>query len=668
MGNVSETQLIREKLVFRYSAALSRGDFESVETILEQAESDPILESMILELNLVYQQEFDQVQLPSMNTKPAASYFSRIAKNLKLERGKSKRTGATSRKSWLQRKPAWYGAALAALLVVFIASAGSFFFLRSPADSGETIFGITSIQGSRYSRQVDQPISPSSPQDYYEVNPSNQGVNPSTTSPQATSMPSYRYSAGETSPLYGGTDPVNDEPYFDVFFEEYGVNPFMDTEIDNLSTFALDVDTGSYTIMRRYLSDGNLPPSKAIRVEEFVNFFDYEYPTPARKAFALHLEGGETPFVQGERYQILRVGVQGFDVADEDRKDAVLTFVIDVSGSMSQENRLGAVKTALRSLVGNLRPTDKVGIVVYGSNAWKVLEPTSVRERDVIIDAIDSLQSEGSTYAEAGIKLGYQLANQAFEPDAINRVILCSDGVANVGNTGPEAILESIRGYADEGITLTTVGFGMGNYNDVLMEQLANNGDGFYAYVDTQKQAERLFVHDLTGTLQVIALDAKIQVDFNPEIVSLYRLIGFENRAIADEDFRDDSVDAGEIGAGHSVTALYEIKLAKEATGRIATVALRWEDPESHEVTEISETIDVSDLAEDFDETSPSFQLAVYVAQYAQILKESPWAEEFTLSGLDEWIHSFDLHQFDSVDVIEFGELVQWATMLALEN
>lgn len=634
MGNVNERQLWREKTSYRYSVALSQGDFEIVGSILEQAASDPILESMILELNQVYQQELDQVHLASLNTKSAPSVFSRIRKKLIRDKDEGKTMDGKSSKRRSRRARVWRGAALAGALVVCVVSASSLFFLqRSPASppAGYMPSLITS-EGSNYYQ--------------YEASPSD-------------ALP-----LGEYAPTYGGTDPVNDEPYYDVFFEDYGVSPFRDTEIDNLSTFALDVDTGSYTIMRRYLSDGNVPPAKAIRVEEYVNFFDYGYPAPDQKAFALNLEGGETPFVQGDRYHVLRVGVQGYHIADEDRKDAVLTFVIDVSGSMAQENRLEAVKHALGSLVNNLRSTDKVGIVVYGSNAWKVLEPTLVSEKEVIIDAINSLRPEGATHAESGIKLGYLLANLAFDPDAINRVILCSDGVANVGNTGPETILKSIRGYADEGITLTTVGFGMGNYNDVLMEQLANNGDGFYAYVDTQKQAERLFVHDLTGTLQTIALDAKIQVDFNPEVVELYRLIGFENRAIADEDFRDDSVDAGEVGAGHSVTALYEIKLAKDASGRIATIALRWEDPDSHEVTEITETIDIVDLVENFDETSPSFQLAVYVAEFAQILKESPWAEEFTLAGLSERIDTFDLDQFDDEDVLEFGDLVQKAASL----
>jgi len=244
-------------------------------------------------------------------------------------------------------------------------------------------------------------------------------------------------------------------------------------------------------------------------------------------------------------------------------------------------------------------------------------------------------------------------------------VILCSDGVANVGETGPDAILEAIRGYADEGIQLTTVGFGMGNYNDVLMERLADDGDGFYAYVDTAAEAEKLFVADLTGTLQTIALDAKIQVEFNPEVVTRYRLLGFENRALMDEEFRDDSADAGEIGAGHSVTALYEVKLTEGAQGTIAKVALRWEDPQSHEVTELTESIASEALALSFDKMSPTFQLAVFVAEYAEILRESYWAQNFTLEGLAEELSGFDLGAFDDEEILEFGELVDRAVDLS---
>jgi Ca-activated chloride channel family protein len=244
-------------------------------------------------------------------------------------------------------------------------------------------------------------------------------------------------------------------------------------------------------------------------------------------------------------------------------------------------------------------------------------------------------------------------------------VILCSDGVANVGQTGPESIWDVISGYASEGITLTSVGFGMGNYNDVLMEQLADNGDGFYAYVDTLREAQRLFVHNLTSTLQVIAMDAKVQVDFDPAVVARYRLVGFENRAIADQDFRDDTVDAGEIGAGHSVTALYEIKLHPEAEGRIATVHLRWRNPDTNEVVELSKGFYTEEMVEAFTAASPHFQCAVVVAEYAEILRGSYWAETSTLAGvLEEAERVAELVPYDA-DMAEFVELVGRAARIS---
>jgi Ca-activated chloride channel family protein len=246
-----------------------------------------------------------------------------------------------------------------------------------------------------------------------------------------------------------------------------------------------------------------------VRVEEYINYFEQGYPNPSdHQAFGIYIDGGPAPFSTSERYQMLRVGVQGYEVPDEERKDASLTFVIDVSGSMDMDNRLGLVKRSLELLVERLRWSDQVSIVVYGSEARIVLEPTSGSDKGRILEAIHRLEPEGATNAEAGLRLGYQLAMQAFEPGDINRIILCSDGVANVGLTGPDAILEQVRGYVEEGVTLTTIGFGMDNYNDVLMEQLADDGDGFYAYVDDMDEAERLFIDNLTGTLQTIALDA----------------------------------------------------------------------------------------------------------------------------------------------------------------
>ncbi len=458
--------------------------------------------------------------------------------------------------------------------------------------------------------------------------------------------------------------PAGEEPGA-MFFEDYGVNPFIDTEDDHLSTFAMDVDTGSYTIARRYVQDGRLPPEEAVRVEEFVNYFDqgYAYP-PEGQAFAIHIDGAPFPFPETERYQMMRVGIQGYAIPPEERKDVSLTFVIDVSGSMSQENRLGLVKRSLELLVEQLRPSDSVGIVVYGSDARVVLEPTGGAEQATILEAIYGLHPEGSTNAEAGLRLGYDRANRAFKPGAISRVILCSDGVANVGQTGPESIWEVISGYASEGITLTAVGFGMGNYNDVLMEQLADNGDGFYAYVDKLNEAERLFVHGLTGTLQAIAMDAKVQVDFDPEVVARYRLVGFENRALADQDFRDDTVDAGEIGAGHSVTALYEIKLHPEAAGRIATVHLRWREPDTAEVVELSQGFYTDDLVESFTAADPHFQCAVVVAEYAEILRGSYWAEGNTLPGVLEEAERVAELVPDDADMAEFVELVRQAARI----
>jgi len=431
-------------------------------------------------------------------------------------------------------------------------------------------------------------------------------------------------------------NPPNGAVYGDVFFKGTGTNPFIDTEDDAFSTFGMDVDTASYSVTRRFLRDELLPLSEAIRVEEFVNAFDYNYTPPSDETFAIHLEGAPSKFGEGKRLQLLRIGIQGRVIPDTDRKNAILTFVIDVSGSMDMENRLGLVKRALTLLVEQLRPEDKVGIVVYGTNARVVLPHTSIVNREHILTAIRALATEGATNAMEGLRMGYKLAFQNSEPNSINRVILCSDGVANVGQTGSDAILKEIRTYVKEGVTLTTVGFGMGNYNDILMERLANDGNGSYAYVDTLNEAKRIFVENLTGTLQVIAKDAKIQIEFNPETVSRFRLLGYENRRLAHEDFRNDTVDAGEVGAGHSVTALYEIKLHEDADGKLATVSIRHEDPDTGNVTEVNTAISTDALRGSFEETTPTFQLAASVAEFAEILRGSFWAQEGSLEIVRE--------------------------------
>lgn len=470
------------------------------------------------------------------------------------------------------------------------------------------------------------------------------------------------YEEPAASPQQGGNPPSENEPT-DMFFENYGVNPSIDTEDDNLSTFALDVDTGSYTVMRNYLNGGNLPPEDSVRVEEYVNYFDqgYAFP-PVHQTFGIYIDGGPSPFTQTERYDMIRVGIQGYDVPEDERKDAALTFVIDVSGSMDMDNRLGLVKQSLEMLVEQLHRDDTVSIVVYGSEARVVLEPTRGSDSGRILNAIYSLRPEGATNAEAGIRLGYGMAMEAYMPGGINRVILCSDGVANVGETGPDAILQEIDRYVAEGITLTTIGFGMDNYNDTLMEQLADNGDGFYAYVDDRDEARKLFIDEITGTLQTIAMDAKVQVEFNPQVVKNYRLVGYENRAVDDDEFRDNSVDAGEIGAGHSVTALYEVKLYPDAFGKIATVYMRWQDPDTNQVVEISQDYFAEQIVRDFRETDPYFQRAVIVAEYAEILKGSYWAEGSSLDDVYDEARRLEDYLYRDDEMEEFVDLVKQAT------
>lgn len=417
------------------------------------------------------------------------------------------------------------------------------------------------------------------------------------------------------------------EPYADVKFKSAGVNGFENAAEDHLSTFGLDVDTASYTVARRYLTDGNLPDPKSVRVEEFVNFFDYGDAPPSRGDFAIRAEGAPSPFTQGPQYRLLRFNIRGRMVDPGNRRPVVMTFVIDVSGSMDQENRLGLVKQSLSLLVDQLRPADEIGLVVFGSEARLLLEPTN--DKEAVRQAIGRLQPEGSTNAEAGLMMGYEVAARNFRQNASNKIILCSDGVANVGHAGPQAILGQIGREARRGIELSTLGFGMGNYNDNLMEQLADKGDGRYAYIDTLDEAKRVLVEEVTGMLQTIAKDAKVQVDFNPAVVARYRLLGYENRAIADERFRDDKVDAGEIGAGHSVTALYEVELKPGAPsgGLVATLNLRYRAPVVGNQTETARKLYLSDLAPSWERASAGFRLAASVAQFAEILRESPYAK-----------------------------------------
>jgi Ca-activated chloride channel family protein len=464
---------------------------------------------------------------------------------------------------------------------------------------------------------------------------------------------------------HGGTKPPNGEDADAMFFKNYGVNPFIDTEDDHLSTFAMDVDTASYTLVRSYLHDGHLPPNDAVRVEEFVNYFKYDYPAPKKDDFAVYAEASPWQFGEGRQNSyLLRLALKARQISDENRKPAILTFVIDVSGSMSREDRLGLVKKSLRLLVDNLRPEDRIGIAVYNTRGAKLMDHKGLVEKDDILAAIDSLSPGGSTYAEEGIKIGYEMAERAFKRDCINRVILCTDGVANEGRTGADEILKVIKEKADKGITLSAIGFGMGNYNDVLLEQLGDKGNGHYAYVDTIAEAKRIFEENLTGTLQLIARDAKVQVDFNPDVVRSYRLIGYENRDVPDEKFRDDKYDGGEVGAGHSVTALYEIKLWPEKKGKIATTYVRYKNAETGAVTEFKSDFKTVQLNRNFDDSSKQFRLAATVAEFAEILRNSYWAKDATLEPVLQQAQTLAGEFKENADVIELVDLISKAKQL----
>lgn len=435
---------------------------------------------------------------------------------------------------------------------------------------------------------------------------------PTGTTPDLATMPMPM--ASPSSPNYQ-QDNTN-------YFTQYPINSFVSVAKDPLSTFSLDVDTASYTWMRKSVENNIIPNPDSVRVEEYVNYFDYKYPNPENKLdINLDLSNSRTG-----NNKILRVGIQGKRIENQNRKPAILTFVIDVSGSMNMENRLGLVKQSLEILLRELKEGDKVGIVVYGSNARVLLEHKSISEESEILKAISNLNPEGSTNTEAGLLLAYKQAEKYFQANSINRVILCSDGVANVGTTGPDQILEKIKKESESGISLSTIGFGMGNYNDTLMEQLANKGDGNYYYVDTSKEAERAFRENIIGTLQILAKDSKVQVKFNPEIVSEYRLIGYENRDIRDEDFKNDAVDAGDLGVGHSSTALYELKLKDNvSSGNLADISLRYKDVDNlNTVLEISKKISLENN-KTFENTSDSFKLSNLVMEYAENLRKSPY-------------------------------------------
>ena len=462
-------------------------------------------------------------------------------------------------------------------------------------------------------------------------------------------------------------DDVEPEPQqsADPRFTDYGIRQFIATSRDPQSTFALDVDTGSFTIGRRFLDEGSLPPRESVRVEEYVNALNYEYDAP-RDGLDVVVDGGPSPF-NPDNF-LVRVGVQAEEIDADERQPVALTFVVDTSGSMDRPDRLGLVRESLAILVEELDRDDTVAIVTYSGQSGIVLEPTEVRERDRILDAIDSMRAGGNTNLQAGLDAGYDLAREAFRDDGVNRVIVASDGLANAGITDVDALAARLRRDADAGISVVTLGYGLNGFNDTTMEQLADQGDGFFSYIDTIDEAERLFSDELTSTLITSAIDAKIQVEFDESVVDEYRLIGYENRGVRDSDFRNDDIDAGELGAGHQATAIYEIVLDRDVDiddrAEIGIVALRWEDPDTGEVLEIDEDIDLRDIEPRWTDTPVDFRQATVVATFAEILRDNPFADEVDLIDLADEVNALsrdvDTDEFDS-----FADMVDQAARLS---
>ena len=421
-------------------------------------------------------------------------------------------------------------------------------------------------------------------------------------------------------------------------YTDHGVNPMTETSKDRFSTFSVDVDTGSYTVARRKLNEGVKVPSASVRVEEFVNYFGYDYPRPDSGAFGVHMEAAPSPFDPAPDRLLLRVGVQGKTVSAADRKPVHLTFLVDVSGSMNRPDKLGLAKTSLKTLVDRLGPKDSVALVTYaGANRLVLADTRTTRKNKAKIKrAIDDLRSGGGTAMSSGMELAYKQAIATTKKGHVSRVLVMSDGDANIGPSSHRDILAQIRAYVDEGVTLSTIGFGMGNYRDTLMEQLSNKGNGNYYYIDSVDEAKKVFGEQADGTLEVIAKDVKLQVEFNPEAVSSYRLVGYENRDIADEDFRNDAVDAGEIGAGHTVTAFYEVVLTGEKVGDLGYVRIRAKKPDGYEAAEQIFTWRSVAVKSRLSDASSDFQFGAAVVAFAEKLRKSPYAEGLSWDLISE--------------------------------
>lgn len=445
-----------------------------------------------------------------------------------------------------------------------------------------------------------------------------------------------------------------------MFFRYWGDNPFVDAAQDPQSTFGLDVDTASYTVARKYIRMGKLPPKAAIRTEEFVNYFSSNYPAPTATDLALHVDRAPSRFAHRDNVELIKIGVKAREAGE--RGPLALTLLIDVSGSMRNGNRLGLVKDAVRTLLTALRPDDSVAIVTFQSQAQTVLTPTPIAQVDKILTALSSLAAGGSTNLEGGLHLAYPLAEQQFQAKGHNRVLIFSDGVANVGLTDPEGILNGIAEKRRNGIYLDSFGVGMGNHNDHLLEQLADRGDGSCSYVDTLAEATRIFRKNLNSVFVTVAKDAKVQVEFDPKVVVSYRQIGYENRAIADKNFRNDAIDAGEVGAGHEVVALYEVELRPDAVGSPAVVRLRYKSIESAdtkpEVVELEKPVP-AEGAKDFDSAPDHFRLSASVAAFAEHLRGSYWARSGHLAEVLE-----EAQPLTKLDTSDDQRVTEWVSLM----
>jgi len=520
------------------------------------------------------------------------------------------------------------------------------------SETGDT--GQSSIQ-SASEEAISEDITPSAPAVLLEKHNAAIGLaSPAAGMPERKAKLQQRDRTASTAAFADGSigyypaEPQNRENYAHV--EE---NRLRQTREHPVSTFAIDVDTGSYSNVRRLLTAGRLPPRDAVRIEELINYFDYDYPVPNDRSqpFQVSTEIATTPW--NKNTKLLHIGIKGYRIDNRELAPANLVFLVDVSGSMQSVDKLELLKTSLKLLLGKLRAQDRVSLVVYAGASGVVLEPTPGDQRLKIQRALEQLTAGGSTNGAAGIRLAYQLAQQAFVANGINRVLLATDGDFNVGTVNFNALKDLVAAQRKSGISLTTLGFGSGNYNDHLMEQLADAGNGNYAYIDTLNEAHKVLVEQMSATLQTIAKDVKIQIEFNPDRVAEYRLIGYENRLLQREDFNNDKVDAGDIGAGHSVTALYEITLtgsqgtlidplryggkaptARESSAELAFIKLRYKLPDTDTSILISHALHRQDIRENMADTSMNFRFAASVAAFGQLLRGGAYAGNYSYANV----------------------------------